>query len=88
MRSTTPLRKSPVRYMSDPSLGVAALGVGPQQLLSDLNAAGFHFEAMVVRDLRVYTQPLHGNLSHWRDNNGHEVDVIITLEAAAGQRSR
>ena len=80
MRSTTPLRKSPVRYMSDPSLGVAALGVGPQQLLSDLNAAGFHFEAMVVRDLRVYTQPLHGNLSHWRDNNGHEVDVIITLE--------
>lgn len=80
MRSTTPLRKSPVRYMSDPSLGVAALGVGPQQLLADLNATGFHFEAMVVRDLRVYAQPLQGVVSHWRDNNGHEVDVIITLE--------
>jgi predicted AAA+ superfamily ATPase len=35
---------------------------------------------MVVRDLRVYAQPLQGSLSHWRDNNGHEVDVIIILE--------
>jgi hypothetical protein len=80
MRSTTPLRKSPTRYMIDPSLGGAALGIGPQQLLGDLNAAGFHFEALVVRDLRVYAQPLYGSLSHWRDNNGHEVDIIITLD--------
>jgi len=29
MRSTTPLRKSPVRYMSDPSLGVAASALVP-----------------------------------------------------------
>lgn len=80
MRSTTPLRKAAIRYMIDPSLGVAALGVGPRQLLGDLNAAGYHFEAMVVRDLRVYAQPLQGSLSHWRDNNGHEVDVVIVLE--------
>ena len=80
MRSTTPLRKSATRYLVDPSLGVAALGVGPQQLLSDLNATGFHFEALVVRDLRIYAQPLQGTLSHWRDNNGHEVDIIITLD--------
>lgn len=80
MRSATPLRKSATRYLVDPSLGVAALGVGPQQLLADLNAAGFHFEALVVRDLRVYAQPLHGGLSHWRDNNGHEVDIILTLD--------
>ncbi len=80
MRSRTPLRKAATRYLVDPSLGVAALGVGPQQLLSDLNATGLHFEALVVRDLRIYAQPLHGALSHWRDNNGHEVDVIITLD--------
>ncbi|PJI93909.1 ATP-binding protein [Luteimicrobium subarcticum] len=79
MRSTTPLRKSPTRYMVDPSLGVAALGRGPEQLLHDMNATGFHFEAMVVRDLRIYAQPLGGHLSHWRDNNGHEVDVVVTL---------
>lgn len=80
MRSTTPLRKSATRYLVDPSLGVAALGVGPQQLLADLNATGFHFEALVVRDLRIYAQPLHGTLRHWRDNNGHELDVLIVLE--------
>ena len=80
MRSTTPLRKSPTRFMTDPSLGVAALGVGPEQLLRDLNATGFHFEGLVVRDLRIYAQPLGGKLSHWRDNNQHKVDIIITLD--------
>jgi len=80
MRSTTPLRTRTTRYLVDPSLAVAALGVGPQQLLTDLNATGFHFEAMVVRDLRIYAQPLGGRLSHWRDNNGHEVDVIVKLD--------
>jgi predicted AAA+ superfamily ATPase len=80
MRSTTPLRKSPTRFMTDPSLGVAALGASPEQLLLDLNTTGFHFEGMVVRDLRIYAQPIGGRLSHWRDNNQHEVDVIVTLD--------
>jgi predicted AAA+ superfamily ATPase len=80
MRSTTPLRKSPTRFMTDPSLGVAALGKGPEQLLLDLNATGFHFEGLVVRDLRIYAQPIAGQLSHWRDNNQHEVDIVITLD--------
>ena len=80
MRSTTPLRKSPTRFTTDPSLGVAALGASPEQLLLDLNTTGFHFEGMVVRDLRVYAQPIGGRLSHWRDNNQHEVDVIVTLD--------
>lgn len=80
MRSTTPLRKSPTRFMTDPSLGVAALGVGSGQLLRDLNATGFHFEGLVVRDLRIYAQPIGGLLSHWRDNNQHEVDIIVTLD--------
>jgi predicted AAA+ superfamily ATPase len=79
MRSTSPLRKSATRYLTDPSLGVAAVGAGPRQLLLDLNATGFHFEAMVVRDLRVYSEPMGGLLSHWRDNSGHEVDVVVTL---------
>jgi predicted AAA+ superfamily ATPase len=79
MRSSTPLRKSPARYMADPSIGVAALGVGVKQLLGDLSAAGFHFEALVVRDVRVYAQPLDGTIHHWRDNNGNEVDIIVTL---------
>ena len=79
MRSTTPLRKAEKRYMVDPSIGVGALGVGSSRLLSDLNATGFHFEGMVVRDVRVYAQGVGGRVSHWRDNNGHEVDLIVSL---------
>lgn len=79
MRSTTPLRATPTRYLADPSIAVAALQVGARDLLADLNAAGSHFEALVVRDIRAYVQPLGGVLHHWRDNNGHEVDIIITL---------
>lgn len=79
MRSTTPLRKAEKRYMVDPSVGVGALGVGSARLLGDLNATGFHFEGIVVRDVRVYAQGIGGQLNHWRDNNGHEVDVIVSL---------
>lgn len=79
MRSTTPLRKSAFRYMTDPSLAVGALRAGPDQLLADLNATGLQFEGLVARDLRVYAQPLDGALAHWRDANGHEVDFIVTL---------
>ncbi|MEI6621120.1 MAG: DUF4143 domain-containing protein [Actinomycetes bacterium] len=79
MRSATPLRASATRYLCDPSLAVAALGVGPRQLLADLNATGLLLESLVVRDVRAYVQPLGGTLHHWRDNNGHEVDIIITL---------
>jgi len=79
MRSATRLRKDPTRYLVDPSLGIAAMKQGPEQLLKDLNATGLQFESMVVRDLRVYSQSLRGSVSHWLDKNGHEVDVILTL---------
>lgn len=78
MRSATRLRTAPVRYFIDPSLATAALGVGPTQLLNDLNAMGFHFEALVVRDLRIYAQPLDGQVYSWRDANGNEVDAIVS----------
>jgi predicted AAA+ superfamily ATPase len=79
MRSATPLQSSPTRYFVDPSLAVAALGQGPQQLLGDLNATGFFFENLVVRDMRVYAQRLGGQVHHWRDQNQNEVDVVVTL---------
>jgi predicted AAA+ superfamily ATPase len=78
MRSRTKLREAPVRYFVDPSLGTAALGVGSQDLLADVKAAGFHFEALAIRDLRIYTQPLGGTVSTWRESHGRkEVDAIV-----------
>lgn len=85
MRSRTRLRSAPVRYFVDPSLGAAALGIGTRQLLNDLNAAGFHFEALAVRDLRVYCQPIDGQVFSWRDANGHEIDAVVsTLDGRWG----
>lgn len=79
IRSRTRLRTAPVRYFVDPSIGPAALGIGATELLSDLAATGFHFEALAVRDLRVYAQRLHGTVASWRDANGREVDAVVTL---------
>ena len=79
MRSRTRLRATPVRYFVDPSLGTAALGVDKEALLLDLKAAGFHFESLVLRDLRILAQPLSGVVESWRDANGREVDAIVTL---------
>ena len=79
LRSRTRLRVAPVRYFVDPSLGPAALGIGSDQLRADLYATGFHFEALAIRDLRIYAQPLRGEVASWRDSNGNEVDAVVTL---------
>ena len=79
MRSATPQQSSPTRYFVDPSLAIAALGQGPTQLLSDLNATGLLFENLVVRDVRIYTQKLGGEVHHWRDQNQNEVDIVVTM---------
>jgi predicted AAA+ superfamily ATPase len=79
MRSRTRLRTAAVRYFVDPSLATAALDIGSAELRADPPAAGFHFEALAMRDLRIFAQLLHGTVSSWRDSNGNEVDAIVTL---------
>lgn len=79
MRSRTPLRTAEVRYFVDPSLGPAALGIGSAELRADPLATGFHFEALAIRDLRIFAEPHHGVVESWRDKNGNEVDAIVTI---------
>ena len=79
LRSTRQLRSSAKRHFADPSLAVAALRAGPERLLRDLNFFGLLFESLVVRDLRVLSQPLGGSVLHYRDNKGLEVDAIVEL---------
>lgn len=79
MRSKTPMRTAEVRYFVDPSLGPAALGIGTSELRSDPLATGFHFEALVVRDLRIFAQAHNGRVESWRDKNGNEVDAIVSI---------
>lgn len=79
MRSRSRLRTAATRYFVDPSIGTAALRVGSDDLLRDLEAAGFYFEALVARDLRIYAQAIGGTVDTWRDEAGHEIDAIVTL---------
>ncbi|CDA96534.1 putative uncharacterized protein [Prevotella sp. CAG:1320] len=58
---------------------MAALGLGPDDLLADLNTFGLLFETMCVRDLRVYADSLQGNVYHYRDKNGLECDAVVHL---------
>ncbi len=77
LRSKATLRRGVKRHFVDPSLAVAALRAGPARLLADLNTFGHLFESLVVRDLRVYSQPLDGEVHHYRDSTGLEVDAIV-----------
>jgi uncharacterized protein len=79
LRSKAILRSAPKRHFVDPSLAVAAVGGSPERLLADLRYFGFVFESMVVRDLRVLSQRLGGEIFHYRDNTGLEVDAIVEL---------
>ncbi len=79
LRSKAAVRSADTRYFSDPSIAVAALGLGPQDLINDLNTFGFLFETLCIHDLRVYADVLDGTVYHYRDSNGLECDAVVHL---------
>ncbi len=79
LRSKTAIRSTDTRYFVDPSIAVAALGLGPDDLINDLETFGLLFETMCVRDLRVYADAVDGNVYHYRDKNGLECDAVLHL---------
>lgn len=79
LRSKTAIRTSDTRYFIDPSIAVAALGLGPNDLIQDLETFGLLFETMCIRDLRVYADALAGSVYHYRDKSGLECDAVVHL---------
>ena len=79
LRSKTTIRTSDTRYFVDPSIASAALGIGPNDLIKDLNTFGLLFETLAIRDLRVYADALNGQVYHYRDKNGLECDAVVHL---------
>ncbi len=79
LRSKTAIRTSDTRYFVDPSIATAAMGIGPENLLFDLNTMGLLFETLCIRDLRVYSELLDGKIYHYRDKNGLECDAVLHL---------
>ncbi len=79
LRSKVAIRTSDTRYFTDPSIATAALGLGPDDLINDLNTFGLFFETLCVRDLRVYADALGGTVYHYRDKSGAECDAVVHL---------
>ena len=79
LRSKAAIRTSDTRYFVDPSIAVAALGIGPNDLVNDLKTFGFLFETLCIRDLRVFADALNGEVYHYRDKDGQECDAVIHL---------
>ena len=79
LRSKAAIRTSDTRYFTDQSIGIAALGLGPKDLISDLKTIGLLFENMCIRDLKIYAEALDGNVYHYRDSNNLECDAVIHL---------
>ena len=79
LRSKSVLRSTPRHHFVDPSIGIASLRISPQDLLDDLNTFGYFFESLCIRDLRIYSQYLDGDVFYYRDNSGLECDAIIHL---------
>ena len=79
LRSKTAIRKTAKRHFSDPSIATAALGATTQRLFQDFCTFGLLFEALCIRDLRVYADSLGGQVYHYRDARGVEVDAILQM---------
>ncbi|MBQ9583109.1 MAG: ATP-binding protein [Bacteroidales bacterium] len=79
LRSKTAIRTSDTRYFIDPSIATASLGLGPNDLINDMETFGLLFETLAIRDLRVYADALDGKVYHYRDKNNLECDAVVHL---------
>lgn len=73
----------PKRYLADPSLACALLGMSPAALLDDWQTFGLVFENLVIRDLSVYARVLDllddVPVRYYRDDAGLEADAVVQL---------
>ena len=79
IRSASAIRASNKRAFVDPSIISAALKITPQILMQDLKTFGYIFETLCIRDLKVYSNALGGDISYYRDRYGLEADCVLRL---------
>ncbi len=80
IRSKEAIRVREKRNLIDPSLAVAALGVTPEFFNTDFKTLGFLFESLCIRDLKVYSSKMNGEISYYRDRYGLEADGVLHLK--------
>ena len=80
IRSSLRVKQMEKRHFSDPAMACAILKLTPKKMMNDLKTFGFMFEAMVERDLSIYSQSLGAKLFHYQDYKNNEIDAVIELE--------
>ena len=80
IRSSVRVKQAWKRHFTDPSLACAILGANADRLLNDLETAGFLFESLCERDLRIYAEALGAKMYHYQDYTNKEIDAVIETE--------
>lgn len=80
IRSKTAIRSGRKRNLVDPSIAVAALGIGPKFFNTDFRTLGFLFESLCIRDLKIYLSGRGGQVSYYHDRYGLEADAVLHME--------
>ncbi|MCK9448832.1 MAG: DUF4143 domain-containing protein [Bacteroidales bacterium] len=81
IRSSSSLRKSSKRHFCDVSLAIAALKLNKNRLMNDIKYCGFLFESLVYHELKIYARANDGEVFHYRDSSGLEIDAIVVLSS-------
>jgi predicted AAA+ superfamily ATPase len=79
LRSRVRLISNPKRHLADTSIALAAIGASEETLKKDGEALGFFFESLAIHDLRALVALLDGDVFHYRDSSGLEIDAILEL---------
>ena len=80
IRSKTSIRSSKKKNLIDPSIAVASLGISPEYFNTDFKTLGFLFESLCIRDLKVYSSKMRGEMSYYHDRYGLEADGVLHLK--------
>lgn len=80
IRSRDAIRAANKRNLVDPSIAVAALGLNPDYFNTDFKSLGFLFESLCIRDLKIYSSSMNGEISYYHDRYGLEADAVLHLK--------
>lgn len=80
IRSKDAIRATNKRNLIDPSIAVAALGITPEYFNTDFKTLGFLFESLCIRDLKIYSSKMNGEISYYHDRYGLEADGVLYLK--------
>ena len=80
IRSKEAIRSGNKRNLADPSIAVAALGLSPEYFNTDFKTLGFLFESLCIRDIKIYSSAMNGEVSYYHDRYGLEADAVLHLK--------